>query len=341
MNKELFDLTKSAFTNTAVANFSTDDINSAAINALLKEAGITDVADPRILRDKGSVVFSLVEEVIDEILPKKLENVLGAFAEVKTFARNAEVVFNIDKIGKNRAKLTIAKGARGGIYRAAKLDSKYFSVPTQTYTVAVYATLEELILGTVTLSELFNNILEGLEEIVYKEIFNALATGAPVAGYDRVGGNSVTSPKADLPGAIDKVLPVVKQYGMPTIFGSYQALSNIYNPLASATQGYPNIQDSMDVRERGFVQVYKGVRVVELPNYLVDNSNETWFYDPAYVFVMPSGVQPVKVALKGQLYIQKNVQAVGSEKWEAHKIMGVGLAMANNFAVIKVSDLED
>jgi hypothetical protein len=53
---------------------------------------------------------------------------------------------------------------------------------------------------------------------------------------------------------------------------------------------------------------------------------------------MPSGVKPVKVALKGDLTLIKNTQAVGSEKWEAHKLMGVGLAMANNYAVIKVTD---
>lgn len=38
------------------------------------------------------------------------------------------------------------------------------------------------------------------------------------------------------------------------------------------------------------------------------------------------------------MYIKKNEQAVGSEKWEAHKLIGVGLAMANNFAVITVTD---
>jgi hypothetical protein len=86
--------------------------------------------------------------------------------------------------------------------------------------------------------------------------------------------------------------------------------------------------------------MYKGVRVVELPNYLVDNSNDEWFYDPSYVFVIPSGVKPVKIALKGELQIQRNAHAVGSEKWEAHKLIGVGLAMANNYAVIQVNELK-
>jgi hypothetical protein len=305
---------------------------------MLKEIGIDENSSAREIRAKEDLAFALIEEAVDEILPKKLENVLGAFAEVRTFPRDAEVVFNIEKIGKNRAKLTISKGARGGIYRAAKLDSKYFSMNTSVYTVAVYVTLEEIILGTMSLAELYANILEGFEEIVYKEVFNALAQGNAVAGYGRIGETEgqISAAKADLADSIDTVMPYVKQYGMPTIFGSYKALSGLYNPVASAD--HPNMLDSADIRNNGLVQIYKGAKVVELPNYLVDNGNDEWFYDDSFVFVMPSGVKPVKVALKGDLTLIKNTQAVGSEKWEAHKLMGVGLAMANNYAVIKVTD---
>lgn len=338
MNRELLNGIIAALEGTASANFSANDVNEAAISAILKEAGLSENPTARELRNNEQAIFSLIEEAVDEILPKKLENVLGAFAEVRTFARDAEVVFNIEKIGKNRAKLTISKGARGGIYRAARLDSKYFSPETEVYTAAVYVTLEELILGTMSLAELYANILEGFEEIIYKEVFNALAVGTPVAGYDRINKEgSVSTTKSDLGLALDKVMPYVKQYGVPTIFGSYASLNGLYNPLASA-DGHINGQDSMDIRNYGFVQVYKGVRVVELPNYLIDNSNQDWFYDQDYVFVIPSGIKPVKVALKGELTLIRNTQAVGSEKWEAHKIMGVGLAMANNYAVIKVTE---
>lgn len=339
MNKELKQVLIAALNGvSASANFSAEDTDRAAINAMLKEIGIDENSSAREIRAKEDLAFALIEEAVDEILPKKLENVLGAFAEVKTFPRDAEVVFNIEKIGKNRAKLTISKGARGGIYRAAKLDSKYFSMNTSVYTVAVYVTLEEIILGTMSLAELYSNILEGFEEIVYKEVFNALAQGNAVAGYGRIGETEgqISAAKADLADSIDAVMPYVKQYGMPTIFGSYKALSGLYNPVASAD--HPNMLDSADIRNNGLVQIYKGAKVVELPNYLVDNGNDEWFYDDSFVFVMPSGVKPVKVALKGDLTLIKNTQAVGSEKWEAHKLMGVGLAMANNYAVIKVTD---
>lgn len=338
MNKELKQVLIAALNGVAAsANFSAEETDRAAINALLKEIGIDENSTGREIRAKEDLAFALIEEAVDEILPKKLEGVLQEFAEVRQFARDAEVLFNIEKIGKNRAKLTISKGARGGIYRAAKLDRKYFSVDTTIQTVAVSVTLEEIILGTLSLAELYSNILEGFEEIVYKEVFNALASAKPVAGYDRIGHDSPTTVKADLGKAIDKVMPYVKQYGIPTIFGSYQALTNLANP---ASEWHPEMNDSAERRQYGFVQLYKGSKVVELPNYLVDNKNDTWFYDTKYVFVLPSGIKPVKVALKGDLTLIRNTSAVGSEKWEAHKLIGVGVAMANNFAVIEVTDLD-
>ena len=335
MNKELKLGLVAALENRPSASFSAEEVNEAAVKAIMAECGLDENSSARDFRAVEDKAFALIEEAIDSILPKKLEQVLGEFAEVRQFARDAEVAFNIEKIGKNRAKLTIAKGARGGIYRAAKLDKKWFSPSTSVETVAIYVTLEEIILGTISLSELYNNILEGFEEKIYKEVFNALAAGQSAAG---TGYNAITTntTKATLGSAIDSVLPVVKAYGIPTIFGSYAALSNIYNPLA-ASSGYPNVEDSADIRRYGFVQVYKGVRCVELPNYLVGSSD--WFYDDDKVFVVPSGVKPVKVALKGDLTLIRNTQAVGSEKWEAHKIVGVGVAMANNYAVLTVTDL--
>ena len=343
MNKELKTGLIAALENQPSANFSAEDVNNAAITAICKELGLDENPSAREIRAVAPQAFALIEEAIDEILPKKLEQVLGEFAEIKSFARDAEPLFNIDKIGKNRAKLTIAKGARGGIYRAARLDSKYFSLKTHTESVAVYVTLEDILLGTASLSELFNNVLEGMEEIVYKDVFDALAAGESALAasestekYNAVkynGGTAIDATTAALSPALDEVLPIVKQYGIPTIFGSYEVLSKLNN---EGIEFHSESQDSADKRNYGFIQIYKGVRVVELPNYLVDNTNKKWFYDTKTVFVLPSGVKPVKVALRGDLVIQRNESAVGSEKWEAHKMIGVGVAMANNYAVIKI-----
>lgn len=338
MDKELFKLLNAALKNEAPAsgNFSSEDVNEAAINAILTKVGLSTNATSREIRKNQDTIFALIEESVDEVLPKSLEGVLQEFAEVKQFARDAEISFNIEKVGKGRAKLTIMQGARNGIYKAAKLSSRYFSPVTKVYTVAVAVTAEELMLGTLSLGELYSNILDGFKEQVYLEVFNALAAGTPALGTSRIGGNTQSTTLDALGAAIDTVLPIVKQYGVPTIFGSYQTVSTLLN---DADASHVDLVDSAEKRQYGYIQTYKTARVVELPNYLIGTSNDTWFYDPKYVFVLPSGIKPVKVALKGDLTLKRNADPVGGEKWEAHKIMGVGLAMANNYAVITVTDL--
>ena len=319
-------------------NFSASDVNAAAVAERLKALGIPENATGREIRAHRDEAFALIEEAVDEILPQSLQDIFGRFAEVRTFPRDAEVVFNIEKVGRNRAKLVISRGSRGGIYRTARLANKDFGVQTRVYTAASYVELEDILLGRTSLGERYNDILEGFQEELRREVFNALAAGAPLSGYDRINGgeaSNVTTTLSALGTAIDKVVPYVKAYGVPTIFGSYAAISAISNPVSNTAL------DSADIREKGFVQVYKGRQVVELPNYLTSLSNDEWFYDPSYVFVIPGDIKPVKIALRGEAYRQDNKSAVGTEKWELNKRMGVGIARANNFAVIKVSDITE
>lgn len=326
---------------TASGNFSAADINRAAINEIKTEFFTEDeVIDYKSIRRHENEIFDLIETKVDEILPAKLQDTFGRFAEIKSFPRNAKVEFYIEKLGHNRAKLVISKGAREGTYRAARLDNRTFALDSRNYTAGVYISCEELLAGTRTLSEMYNDIVEGFSEEIMREIYNELTSGATLSGYDRIdGGDSanVSVTKAALGDAIDKVMPYVSAYGVPTIFGSLEALSSISNPLAATVAA--NSQDSMDIRENGFVQVYKGHRLVVLPNYLIDLKNNTWFYDPSWVFVIPGDIKPVKVGMVGETMMRRNKDTQGGETWDAEKEMGVGITMANNFAVIKVTDI--
>lgn len=352
MEKELFMLLNAAMKNKPVqyqsTTFSAQDVNEAAVKKICETLGLPENATIRDIRAVEGAAFALLEEAFDEIVPARIKDVLGNYAEVKTFARDEEVVFELNKLGKNRAKLVISKGSREGIYRAARLASATFTLPTYVETAAVFISLEEILAGKITLAEMFNTIVEGFQEEIYKQIFEELASGTPAAGYARIGegqGGKVLATKDTLGEALDVIMPYVKAYGQPTIIGSYQAISGLYNPVASTTTGgvviqYPTREDNEDIRKIGHVTMYKGAQVIELPNYLLDNSNTKWFYDVNKVFVLPTGVKPVKVAFKGDTLIQKNNNAVGGEKWEINRMLGVGLAMANNYAVIEVTDAE-
>ena len=322
---------KSAFKgaiNPDVTKFSKEDANNAAINAILETYGLKG-ATARQIRAKQPEVFAIVEEVIEELLPKAVEDIVGGFVETRTFARDAEPIFEIKNIGKARARRGIVEGARGGIYKARRLDSKNFQVPVKVETVGAYVTLEEILLGTYSLSDLMSNITQGFVERIYVNCVKALRTAktlAPAANIKSGAGFDGA--------ALDELVRIAGAYGTPIIMGFRSAISKITNQVGwpGASPNVP-VADLDETRNRGIVSVFHGTPVVELPNYLVDETNSEFIFKEGDIFVLPSDSRPVKVAMKGDLHIEENKHPSGSMEQQAHRMLGVGLYLANDICV--------
>ena len=313
-----------------VSKFSAVDANDAAINAILEHYNLQD-ASARDIRAHKAEIFAMMEEVIEEILPAAITDIVGGFVETKTFARDAEVVFEIKGLGKKRARLGIVEGARGGVYKARRLDNKSFQVGVKTFTVSTYVTLEDILLGTYSLAELMANIRDGFVELVYVEAVKALRTAKSKApGANVAEGNGFNHE-----GAVDNLIAIAKQYGDPIIMGFRAAISKIDN---GTNWG---VADAEDIRSRGFVTIYKGVPVVELPNYLADENNSEWVFKAGDLFVLPTAAKPVKVAMKGDLTIVETAHPSGSVEQNAHRMMGVGIMLANNVCVYTDTTIVD
>jgi hypothetical protein len=281
--------------------------------------------------------MALIEEVIDEILPIKLNERIGNFAEVKQFARNEEVVFEIKNRGKRRAWLTIKKGQRAGMYQAARLDNTFMAMETWVETVGVMVTLEEILLGKYSLNDLMNNILDGFVERMYSQVIEALQTAgsyAPAANADSGTGIDAA--------ALDPLIRIVAAYGSPTIFGFHSVVSKFTNATLDVSTYSPNVpaSDLDEIKEKGYVGVYKGTPIVMLPNYITDEStNATWLVDESYLFIIPGDAKPVKVALRGDLTIKDVEHPTGSMEQNAHKLIGVGLLLTNNIALYEDTEV--
>lgn len=330
--KELKALLKSNFVEIPGVNFS--EVQDATINALVEFYSLQDLS-PREIKANKDLIMALIEETIDEILPEKLQDRVRDFAEVKQYARDAEVVFHIKGKGKRRAYLTIKKGQRGGMYQAARLDDMQMSLPLWTETVAVFVTLEEILLGKYSLVELMNNILDGFVERMYVQVIEALqAAIVPAANQGSGAGIQTTE--------LDGVIRVVAAYGRPMIMGFHNVISKINNSqfISSSNPNTPQ-SDLDELKQNGYIGLYKGTPVIKLPNYIVDETtNAEWLLDESKLFVLPAGEKPVKVALKGDLHLQEVLHPTGSAEWNAHKMLGVGLLLSNNIGIYTDTDEE-
>lgn len=325
---QLKELLLANFRPVAGTNFS--DVQSATRNALIEFYGLEDLS-VREIRAHKDEIFGLIEEVLDIELPRALQERVGMFAEIKNFARDEEVIFKINKQGKRRAWLTIKKGARGGVYQAARLDNKYMTMETWVETVGVFVTLEEIILGKNSLQDLMSNILDGFVERMYVQVIEALQTAA-----NYVPAVNAVSASGFVQTTIDPVIRIISAYGSPMIMGFRSVVDKINNIIAApayATYTAP-ASDLDEIKKQGFVGTYKGTPIVVLPNYITNEvTNASWLLDESFLFIMPGDKKPVKIALKGDFYITEDIHPSGSKEQNGHKIIGVSILLSNNIGL--------
>lgn len=326
MNKtELKVLLKGALTQDASVNFA--DREEAALNALCEYYNLDPKADYREIK-RNPRYFSVIEEVIDEVVPEQLTNIMGQFADIKVFGRDEEVVYKVEKIGKKRAMMGIVPGARGGRYKAHRLDGYTLSINTHVITAGVFANLEEILLGKVSLAELMSNILEGVEYCIYKDIVKAMRTLKTLAP-----DANVATAENLVPATIDGIIRVISAYGKPTIF-CFQGLATKFSNMVGTSTPNISVKDVDEVRDRGFVSIYKGSPVIVIPNYLADElENTAWTFSEADAFIVPAAAKPVVVAFQGDGYIQDNEHALGGAEMNYHRMMGTAVLFANNCGV--------
>jgi hypothetical protein len=301
------------------------DAQSAAKNAL-NEFFNTSGMTIRELRNNPAA-FTVLEETIDEIVPKAVEDRTSDFAETRSFGRDESVIFKIrtSRESKRRMYKALRKGARGGIYKAHRLDGKNLSMTTHVETVGYATTLEELLTGSRSVSELITILADAWVEKIYTEVVDALVAAAASAPAANKATSATTIDKAKL----RDVISVISGYGVPVILGFRKQLGLINNTFESTV----SVQDVAEVRARGYVGVFEGTPLVELPNYLIANplaGPAQWLFTDGTLFILPSDEKPVKIAFQGESYTAEVAQPHGGKEWHNHRMMGISVMFAEN-----------
>ena len=331
--KELKKLMSIAIADKNVGNFSSMEANTAAINAAIAHFGIDpENITARELRKHSADLFAIIEEVFDEAIPARLDEVIGRFAEIRQIGRDERPEFTIKTThaSKRRFIQAIKPGARGGVYSARRLDGKTVYVKTSVHTVSYQVTLEEILLGVRTLAEGMALILEGFMEILYKEIFNSLMGLKTASTLPAPNQESGSFDHAKL----DGLVRIAKAYGTPVIFGLHNALDRLDN-MAGRSNVQWSEQDRLDVRNMGRIGVYKGTQLIEIPNFLEDATNANWYFDTEDIFITNADAKPVKVILQGDAYTTEVDEPHGGKEFHMHKIAGATVVTANNFCIYK------
>ena len=307
--------------------FSYADLNDTFRNEMNELAGTYSK-----FRQNKNVIFELMEQVIDDVLPVKVLQQYGQFAETKIFNQGDRPVFvqKITTASKRRAKQFITKVGLAGIYEVFKLDGKNYEVPTSAFGGAAQIGFEEFLDGRVDFADLLDIVMEGLDEAIYIEIERALKA----AVTDLQAANNVTETKF-VEAKMDKLLAVADSYGKAAIYCTYEFAATMI-----PSDGW--VSDSMKEQKwnNGYIANYKGHSVIVLPQSFEDETNATKVIDPSYAWIIPTGAdKPVKIAFEGQTIVDEFTNADRSREMQVYKKVGVGAIITNNICVYRNTSL--
>lgn len=301
-----------------------------ALNDTLREELKELAGTYSLYRENKNTIFALIEETIDEILPKKVMEQYSMFAEVRTFAQGDRPVFN-KKEGRRRAKQFVTRVGLAGIYEVFKLDKSTFEVPTSAFGGAAQIGFEEFLDGKVDFAEVTEIIMEGLDEVVYEEIAKAL-----IGGINQLpAANKVTHTGFD-EAKMDKLIAIARAYGEPAIYCTYELAAKILPVSDWVSSEMKNERNA-----QGYISQYKGNRIVILPQSFTDETNATKVIDPSYAWIIPTGGndKPVKIAFEGQTIVDEYTNYDRSREIQVYKKLGVVAMMTNNICVYEDSSL--
>lgn len=307
--------------------YSYEDLNNA-FRAQLKEIAGT----PALYRENKNLVFELMEEIIDDVLPKKVLAEYSQFAEIKTYAQGDRPVFTqrITTAARRRAKQFITKVGLAGKYEVFKLDGRSYEVPTSAFGGAAQISIEEYLDGRIDMADVLDIVMEGLDEAIYLEIERALV--AAVTDLPAANKTVQTSFDED---EMDKLISIADSYGQSTIYCTYEFAATMV-----PSEGW--ISDNMKDQKwnNGYLANYKGHRVIVLPQSYEDETNAKKVIDPSYAWIIPTGAEkPVKVAFEGQTMVREFENHDWSREIQIYKKVGVGAILTNNICVYQNTSL--
>lgn len=278
-------------------NFSSAEVNEALRNELEKMLGNGNNRYANY-RDNKNVIFRLIEETIDEVLPAKVEQQYMDFADVRVLAQGDKAIFRkrITEASRKRAKGFVTKVGLAGRYETFMLDGTEIEVQMSAIGAACRIGFEEFLDGRIQFSELTDVILEGMDEYIYKEIAKALESAvaslptpnkAEVAGFDEA--------------TMDELLAIADSYGHASIYCTQEFAAKMV-----PAEGWVSSDMKNALWDRGYLANYKGHQVIILPQSMVDETNTEKVIDPAQAYIIPVGTdKPVKLAFEGPTCVRE------------------------------------
>ena len=273
-------------------------------------------------------LFDLLAQNAEEVLPRKVLDLIGAFAEVAQYGNNDRLVFKV-KRGAQRGRQFVTRATNSGVYETFRLDYDYMEVYSHTIGGAGIIDFERYLDGLEDIAEIYEIILDGMMTEIFRQIQQCLAEQWKASG--RPANNKVSANTFDYQ-KMAQLVQVVSAYGTPVIYCSQLFAAQMVNVINTPAGLKVSDKEIDEIRENGYIGKFAGAPVVVIPNSFEDEMNDKLVFDPRFAYVIPAGKEKlVKVALVGQTVIDEWKNTDRSMEIQGYKKIGVGIVSAPNY----------
>ncbi len=331
--KDLVQLGTQILTKNLPTQFSADEAEEAFRKEVKKLC-----PDYNGYRRNKYMLFELMQQIVDNVLPNRIIASMGRFAEIKQFPNGSKPIFK-RKLGALRGKSFVTQVGLSGIYETFRLDNTYLEVPTKAYGGAAVIEFERFLDGLESLDELMFIIQEGLEDAFYKEVQDALIatyTNMPNANVHTHAGFSVND--------MVTLINVARAYGNnANIFCTPEFASTITTSGSWADGGW-SLTEQDELRNQGYIGVFKGAGIFVLPQSFTDYNNTAKVINPGYGYIFPTGGSAderiVKVAMEGNTIVDDYKNADRSMEIQIYKKFGIAVLNTNYYCIYRNTALD-
>jgi len=344
-HEELKQLALHAAKGTVPANFTAQGESAADydVNAAFRD-GLKELASTytQFMKNRYDI-YEILVETIDKVMPKNTIAALSPFAEVQVVELGQKAIFK-QKTGKMRAKKFLTLAGINGVYETFRLDSTTFELGGQNVAIGGTIDLARLMDGAESLADIMDVINTSLQDAVYVKVTQALRAAFDVATVPAANRKSSATFESD---KMVQLLNVVRSYGNPVIFapGEFVAamgadaivpISTYGSPAAAGIQGVYSPDDIEAIHRTGYINIFRGAPIVQIPSSFVDENNEKTWVDPQLAYVLPSGNEKVvKVVLEGPTIIRDYENRDGSMEIYTEKKIGTAILTYYNWGIYK------
>ena len=333
MERKYFELAKQAYNRKdTVENgvtYTSDEKNSALRDAF-KELVPDGKNRYKSFRHNKLEIFELIEENVDEILPKRVDDAYGGFVEYQILDQGQKPKFKTKK-GKRGLLNFITKVGLGGVIERTRLDVDYINMTMEAYGGSVYVEFERFLDSVVDWTDLVNAIIDGIMEKINLQIQATL-----IASFTGLTANMKVQANAFVPSQMGQLITNVQSYGdnvvifcTPTFAGTIEE-----------TPGFITDMDKTERREFGRIGKFRGASVVVLPNAFADDANLSKVLNDQYAFVIVTNESKIiKVAFEGQTIVKEIENSDDSIEFKAMKKFGMTIVYSNMYCSYRNTSL--